>query len=293
MKIGRIFGLENSRMAKKFFSKYMELKGRKYHGIYERKILGSTMLLDLDNDPILAKSLVEDGLYSYTVTSSCYHEIKPDMIIIDVGANIGYVTFLAASRCGEYGSVISFEPGFDSCNLMKKSLKLNSYKNIEILNKGVAEKTKKGKLFLSPTASVDNQILEGIENRNSIDIQIVSIDDFVLERNIVPDFIKIDVQGAEYFVFDGMIKLLQTNESLKLLVEFSPRKQKEKMDMFLDLLNKMKNLGFKIYYLHEPKKEIDFKSFLVYENEIKSEITNLKNLEFSRYDEIDLLFIRT
>lgn len=208
MKIGRILGLENSKIAKKIFSKYTEFKSRKYHGIYQRKILGSTMLLDLDNDPILAKALLEDGIYSYAVTSSCYHEIKPGMTVFDVGANIGYLTFLAASRCGENGSVISFEPGTDSCNLMEKSLKLNSYQNVEILNKGVAEKTKKGKLFLSPTSSVDNQILKGVENRDSVDIEIISLDDFILERNIQPDFIKIDVQGAEYFVFDGMKKLL-------------------------------------------------------------------------------------
>lgn len=55
----------------------------------------------------------------------------------------------------------------------------------------------------------------------------------------------------------------------------------------------MKNYGFKIYYLRESKKEIEYKSFLVYENEIKSEIVDFSNLEFSRYDEIDILFIRT
>ena len=288
-----MLGLEKSRFAKKLFGKYMKSKVGKYSGIHQKEIQGSIMLLDLESDPIFAKNLFFEGVHSYSVTSCCHNEIKSGMTIFDVGANIGYISFIAAKICDNNGHVIAFEPGVESLELMKKSLELNPYKNIEIINKAVAEKTKKGKLFLSPDANVDNKINDdGVEKRQYEDIEITSIDDFISMKNVVPDFVKIDVQGAEFLVFNGMEKLLQKKNPLKIVAEFSPRKHKEELTKLVNLLNKLKKLGFYAYYLKEPRKPIDVKSQSDYEKLVKKPITDFDNLGFSRYDEVDILFVR-
>ena len=291
MKIGKIFGLDKSKFAKKLFVNYLKRGFDNYQGVYQKEVQGSQMLLNFD-DPLYFRHLFLKGIHSYSVTSCFYNEIKSGMTVFDIGANIGYLTFIAAKTCGDNGLVISFEPGKDSFDLMKKSLVLNTYKNVELFNKGVAEKSKKGKLFISPYGSVVNTILDEDNESNSIDIEIISLDDFVSMRKIRPDFIKIDVQGAEYLVLEGMKNLLEKNYPLKIVIEFSPRKKQDKLNNFIHYWNKLDELGFKAYYLKEPRKPVDVESYKIYENKIKKQISNLGNLGFSNSDEIDVLFVR-
>ncbi len=290
IKIGKFFGLDKSKLTKKLFVKYMRRGIRNYHGIYQKEIQGSKMFLNFD-DPLYARCMFLDGIHSYSVTSCFYNEIKPGMTVFDIGANIGYLTFLAARMCGDDGLVIAFEPGNQSFEIMKKSLALNKYKNVEIINKAVADKSKIGKLFISPYGSVINKIVDEDDECNSVDIEITSLDDFINMRKIKPDFIKIDVQGAEYLVLDGMKNLLEKNHPLKMVIEFSPRKQQDKLNNFIHHWNKLIELGFKAYYLKEPRKPVDVESYKIYENKIKKQISNLDNLGFSNSDEVDVLFV--
>lgn len=291
IKIGKIFGLEKSRLVKKLFVKYMKRGIGNYHGIYQKEVQGSEMLLNFD-DPLYVRHLFLNGIHSYSVTSCFYNEIKPNMVVFDIGANIGYLTFLAAKICGDTGLVIAFEPENRNCELMKKSLVLNRYKNVEIINKAISDKSKTGKLFISPYGSVVNTIVSGDKECASTDIEVMSLDDFISMRKIRPDFIKIDVQGAEYLALEGMKDLLEKNYPLKIVVELSPRSKPEKMNNFIHYWNKLEELGFNAYYLKEPRKPIDVKSFKIYESEIKKQIPSIKSLGFSRFDEVDVLFVR-
>jgi FkbM family methyltransferase len=291
IKIGKIFGLEKSKLVKKLFVKYMKRGIGNCHGVYQKEVQGSKMLLNFD-DPLYVRHLFLNGIHSYSVTSCFYNEVKPGMVVFDIGANIGYLTFLAAKICGDTGAVIAFEPGNQNCELMKKSLALNEYKNVEIINKAISNQSKTGKLFISPYGSVVNTIIEGDKECATTDIEIISLDDFIRMRKIRPDFIKIDVQGAEYLVLEGMKDLLENNYPLKMVIEFSPRSRQEKMNNFAHHWNRIEELGFRAYYIKEPRKPIDAKSFKIYENEIKKQIPSIKNLGFSRYDEVDVLFVR-
>jgi FkbM family methyltransferase len=291
VKIGRICRLEKSKLAKKLFVRYMKRGIGNYKGIHQKEIQGSKMLLNFD-DPLCIRDLFLSGVHSYSVTSCFYNEIKPGMVVFDIGANIGYLTFLAAKICGDNGSVIAFEPGNQSFELMKKSLALNEYKNVELVNKAVADQSKIGKFFISPYGSVVNKIIDEDDECSSTDIEFVSLDDFISMRKIRPDFIKIDVQGAQYLVLDGMKNMLEKNYPLKMVIEFSARSTQEKMDNFINHWNKLEELGFRAYYLKEPHKPIDVKSCVIFENKIKKQILDIKSPGFSNSDEIDILFVR-
>ena len=143
---------------------------------------------------------------------------------------------------------------------MRKSIELNTYKNITVINKAVGEKTKKGKLFINPYESADNRIIELNDQRETVDIEIISLDDFIKKNNVEPDFVKIDVQAAEYLVLDGMSNLLKSKRPLKLIIEFSSRQDEKKAEKFVSSLNNLSNLGFDAYYLKDPKKTLDVKS---------------------------------
>ncbi len=290
-RIGRILGLEKSVLAKKVFGKYQKLKFRNYHGIVEKEIQGSRMLLDLD-DPTASMNLFFYGVQSSAITSCFYNEIKTGMTVFDIGANIGCYTMLAAKLCGPSGKVFGFEPSKTSCDLIEKSLNLNSYSNVKLISKGVSNQTKKGKLFINPRTSTDNRIIESSENRKSIEVEIVSLDDFIKEEKIQPDFIKIDVQGTEFYVIEGMKELLESSIPLKLIIEFSPLKDHKRKSQFDSCLKKMKELGFSIFRLKEVNDISNLKSNNFYISKIKNSIKNIKETGISKFDETDLLFIR-
>ena len=291
IKIGKIFGLDKNKLAKKLFLYYMKRGIRNYHGLVPKEIQCSLMYVNFD-DPLYARVMFIDGIHSYSVTSCFYNEIKSGMKVFDIGANIGYLTLLAARMSGNDGLVVAFEPSIESCEILQKSLLLNKYKNVEIINKAIADKSKKGKLFISPYGSVINKIVDEDDESTSADIEIITLDDFVNMKKIIPDFIKIDVQGAEYLVLEGMKNLLEKKIPLKLVIEFSSRTQQDKLNNFINYWNKLIKLGFKPFYLKEPRKPIDVKSNTIYKNEIKKEIKNIDNLGFSNSNEVDVLFVR-
>ena len=286
-----MLGLEKSQFAKKLFAKYRRHKISKYHGIHQKEIQGSKILLDLD-DPLSVRDLFFEGLHGYAVTSCFYNEVERGMTIFDIGASVGYYTLIAARLTGEGGSVFSFEPSDKNCELIRKNIELNTYKNITVINKAVGEKTKKGKLFINPYESADNRIIELNDQRETVDIEIISLDGFVKKNNVEPNFVKIDVQASEYLVLDGMSNLLKSKRPLKLIIEFSSRQDEKKAEKFVSSLNNLSNLGLDAYYLKEPKKTLDVKSNTEYETNIKFSLNDFKNPGFSKFDEVDLLFIR-
>ena len=63
--------------------------------------------------------------------------LRPGMVVLDVGANIGYYSLLAAARVGPTGQVIAFEPGAANTALIQKSAQANGFSNIAVWPKGV------------------------------------------------------------------------------------------------------------------------------------------------------------
>src|SRR5262245_50493673 len=60
--------------------------------------------------------------YESHVTGTMRPLLKQGMVVLDIGANIGFYTLLAAARVGESGKVLAFEPGENNCRLIRMSL---------------------------------------------------------------------------------------------------------------------------------------------------------------------------
>src|SRR5215471_3088010 len=73
------------------------------------------------------------------VTCVMHPLLQPGAVIVDVGANIGYYTLLAASRIGHTGKVIAFEPSVENCALLRRSLQANHFENVVLHTVAVAD----------------------------------------------------------------------------------------------------------------------------------------------------------
>jgi len=138
--------------------------------------------------------------------------VKKNDIVIDVGANIGYYTLLMA-KTGAF--VNSYEPAPSNFKLLKKNVTHNNFlSNVKLYNKAVSNFNGKSKLYLQKTNSGGHQLgFDPFQTDNSIEVEVTKIN---LDKI---DFAKIDVEGSEFHVLEGMKSLPN-----KILIEFSPQK---------------------------------------------------------------------
>ncbi|MHA2295012.1 MAG: FkbM family methyltransferase [Candidatus Hodarchaeales archaeon] len=159
-------------------------------------------------------------------------EINREDVVVDVGGNIGAFTVYAAKKADK-GTVIVYEPFPENFALMNRNIALNDMSNIQVYEKGFSDKTGIEKLYLSELGHGNHSITN--DSKKSIDIPCVSIQDVFAQNNLeIIDFLKMDIEGAEYKIFFSMpVEYLQR---IKLLsIEFhSPKKNRKKLIKLLE-----------------------------------------------------------
>ncbi|MEN9447850.1 MAG: hypothetical protein RJA25_1140 [Bacteroidota bacterium] len=144
--------------------------------------------------------------------------IRKGDVVLDIGANIGFYTKILSKLVGENGKVYAFEP--DKTNYTYLIKNAGHLKNVVFFNKAVSDKTGKITLYHSDLLNVDHKTYATENYTSTTDIECVAIDDIIPNHKV--DFIKIDIQGYEYFAFKGMQQVLQKNSNLNILTEFYP-----------------------------------------------------------------------
>lgn len=214
------------------------------------EIDGQKMFLDsLDS-----MRLSINGIYDEFETKTLKKIIKTDDVVFDIGANIGYYTLIFARLVGRSGKVFSFEPESTNFELLKKNAKINGYTNIEFFCKAISNSNKTTKLFLDKKNKGGHSLIDKIEDRESIEIKSIRIDDYFKNQNI--DFVKIDIEGFEFEAIKGMSELLEKSNNVKIMTEFNPyllKKSEIEPEEYIKLL---KNLGFTIYNLDKKKRSV-------------------------------------
>ena len=174
---------------------------------------------------------------------------------LDIGANVGIYSLYAASKDI---NVVSFEPessNFYQLNLNiidnKFSNKIKAYpfsagKNFEIgnLDLGTLKVGGSGHNFLSKKGNLINE--RGLFSQGSIGF---SIDHFIELSNFIPNFIKIDVDGNEALVVEGMTNILKNNKLKSILLEVN-----QELDSHIKAMKIIENNNFKI----EKKEKYNF-----------------------------------
>jgi FkbM family methyltransferase len=220
---------------------------------------GNKMYVD-GRDKAIVPFLLTDGVWEEYVTHLFTKTVKSHHIVMDIGANIGYYSLIAAKQVGMKGRVYSFEPEPNNFKLLRKNAEVNGYTNIVPIQKAVSNKKGKLKLFLNKSNLGAHSISEGnvpTHKGGAVEVETISLDDFfekeVKEGHV--DFIKIDVEGAEGLVMEGAEKVLKS-EKLKMLMEFWPHGLKNTGTDPLKLLEKLQSYGFNIKLIDEKNQVV-------------------------------------
>jgi len=145
--------------------------------------------------------------------------IKNGNVVYDIGSNVGFYTKLLSDLVSSTGQVHAFEPDRLNFSILEK--RFGSYQNIFLYNMAVGEYEGKIKLYESEDMNVDHQTFDSGEGRVFTEVDVVSIDTFMSESTEV-DFIKIDIQGYDYYAIKGMQKTISRSRSISIFGEFWP-----------------------------------------------------------------------
>jgi len=202
-------------------------------------------------DFTISSHLIENKIYEPIETELVKSQINKGDIIIDIGANIGYYTLIFAGLVGENGKVFAFEPDPDNFALLNKNVKENKFENVVLINKAVSDKNGKTKLYLSENNKGDHRIYDSGENRRSIMVDVVCLDDFLKDYKDKINFVKMDIQGAEGNALKGMAGIIKNNKKIKILTEFWPMGLNNFYFDSRKFLGLLEDCGFSLYNILE------------------------------------------
>ena len=136
--------------------------------------------------------------------------IRAGDIVLDIGAHTGMWSIPLAKIVGDSGHVYAFEPEDLGYNAIRRNTKINLLNNITVINMAVTDKEGTTSFYIRPdkdTHSVFEKTTApsplGVQRKIIINTSSV---DKMIENGIIkqPDFVKIDVEGAELMVLNGM-----------------------------------------------------------------------------------------
>ena len=214
-------------------------------------VQGHKMILATgDGRPVVG--MVAD-VYEEATTRLFNRLLQPGMIAVDIGAHVGYFTLLAAKRVGPVGTVLAFEPDADNHAALLKNIAMNNYQNITVARQAVSDREGYAQLHLTQTGSGRHSMFhQGLPERGSVDIETTTLD-ATLEELGWPhvDLIKIDVEGAEVSVLNGMAQLLESQTAPDVIVEFMPELLHNAGVTPQQFFDKLTSLGPEIYFIDE------------------------------------------
>ena len=172
---------------------------------------------------------------------------KQGDIVVDIGAHIGLYTIISSKRVGTNGKVIAIEADPGNFEMLNRNIKLNQLTNVIALNYAVYSKETKIKLYLPSGESgftKYNTIVSDWANNEDKFVEVnANTLDYLLQLNQIREeevnWIKIDVEGAEFEVLKGATNVLSKSKDIALLMELHgpPNVYRPKVQEFLNLYN--------------------------------------------------------
>ena len=188
--------------------------------------------------------------------------VKKDMICLDIGANIGYYTVLLAKLAKQ---VYAFEPEESNYQLLNKNILEKGNCNVAIFHTAVSDQDGVTQLYKADEKHNGHYGMARTyeskwhdRNNPPVTVPTMKIDSLDLK----PNFIKMDVEGSEFYALKGMINTLERYQPI-IMMEFNPPSIEESGAMPEKVWSLLKGLGY--------------------------QITLIPNLEIKTYYDLDLL----
>lgn len=213
-----------------------------FFGYAIKEVNGVKMWLDLKNDEGISKFLMIHGKreplsVDYLLESGI---LKEGSVALDIGANIGYYALLESRLVGSTGKVYALEPVLNNFRLLNKNIELNGLGNISVYNMAVGDKdNEKVEIYMRSKGNLSSltELPDDYGNVVAKEKVMMATVDGIVKTKIgrAPDFVRMDVEGYELSILEGMINTMKSKPCLQ--IEFHPMLlSKEQKDRIYELL---------------------------------------------------------
>lgn len=215
---------------------------------------GVQFICDMNDKRTAPVEAFNFDLYEQADSEIIYKLIKDGSTVFDIGANIGWYSIHLAKNLQKC-KVYAFEPIPDTYKQLDQNTQLNKCSNILLNNIALTDKKQTLTFFYSPNNTVASSSRNIMENAEAVKVECEAstIDDFVAENKITNlDFIKCDVEGAEYFVYKGGVKTF--SEQKPIIFTEMLRKWAAKFDYHPnDIIKLFTDIGYKCFVIAGDK----------------------------------------
>lgn len=186
------------------------------------RVQSSLLRLDL-RDRLVSRILYLTGVYEQGETRLFKSLVKPGMVVVDIGAHIGYYTLLAARLVGPEGKVFALEPERHNFDLLLQNIALNGYSNVVALNMAVSDRNSRVYLLLNKEGNQGGHRISGaVTGNEGIMVDAITLDELMRRYEVNPNVIKMDIEGHEFHALQGMRETITQTPGLSLITEFWP-----------------------------------------------------------------------
>jgi FkbM family methyltransferase len=159
------------------------------------------------------------GIYELAIQQCLIRELRPGDVFYDVGANAGFFSLLGTKSVGEKGHVFAFEPLQENIETARTQFELNKVTNCDLVPMAVSDHEGEVEFCEGKDTSTAHLKRPDTESAVSSIVLTITLDEFAKSRP-APNFIKIDVEGAEIMVLEGARGVLHSAHAPKVLIEF-------------------------------------------------------------------------
>jgi FkbM family methyltransferase len=201
---------------------------------YPLRILPGTMTVPILQGPLRGKKWIVGsqrhafwlGSYEASMQKLIAREVRPDAVFYDVGANVGFYSLLASILVGS-GRVFAFEPLPANVAYLYKHLALNAAKNVEVFELAICDQG--GTAFFEQEGT---GAMGRLQDKGSLRVATGTLDSLVQEQKLAPpDYIKMDIEGAETKALVGAMLCFQRFKPVLFLATHGREIHKECCDL--------------------------------------------------------------
>jgi len=190
--------------------------------------------------------LILSGELEIPVQEALRRTVAPGATVYDIGANIGFFALLAARFAGPAGRVLAFEPVPAIATLLREATQRSDLADrVQVRAQAVARRSGTEPLYVIDDASWSHLASRGNPGGavQTLDVEVVTLDELVAQGAPPPDVVKLDVEGSEGDVLRGAREVLRVHRPM-LVVELH--------DTHADALPVLREAGYALENLEGP-----------------------------------------
>ncbi len=205
------------------------------------------------------------GSYGLLIVAAMKRLLKPGGVFVDVGANIGYLSAIAAGIVGKQGQVHCFEPVPTYFERLERLVELNPGHSITINSKAAGEAPGDCTIYVTREPGQNTMVpayKSGPEIISTLNVPVVRLDSYFAERKINRiSLLKIDAEGFELPVLKGLQHFLEGSKQRPAIIcEIAPRAYSLMGRTISELSEYMAAYGYSAYDLIDGKTPINLSS---------------------------------